>query len=375
MKRLLVDIEPNGFFWQPTGSKLDSFIQKIDLDLEYVNLLLGYDSMKQWGTTDVFQFFGRDTLDRLRSGNLVLCLDATLEGFGPDEVPIARSLSASCIANNIDPKNIFFFTGNLAHRSEEINVVPLFLLTALYSTARVQVSLEWAKKECEKNYEKFILSLSRRNRHYRVFAHFYLAHTDLLEHSIVSQDRLDNFMMPSMVYSKLGLTVNDFENFKKSLPFIADEDNFNVNDPANALHELHSKTLFSIVNETLQDDLKGTTLFFSEKFLKPIINFQPMVMYGHPGVNRKLADLGFKTYEDYFDLDFDDEPDHILRYKKLVESVKSTVDYLKTLNRTEQIAWRFKSMEVLEHNNKVMYDLDNSYLTSMKQLVTSLLMH
>jgi hypothetical protein len=74
--------------------------------------------------------------------------------------------------------------------------------------------------------------------------------------------------------------------------------------------------------------------------------------------------LGFKTYEDYFDLSFDDEPDDVLRYKKLIASVEHTVKYLKSLSQDEQIAWRFKQLELLIYNREVFERKENT----MKQL-------
>ena len=74
--------------------------------------------------------------------------------------------------------------------------------------------------------------------------------------------------------------------------------------------------------------------------------------------------LGFKTYEQYFDLSFDDEPDDVLRYKKLLTSVKDTADYLQSLSRDKQIEWRFKESELLIYNREVFIRKENT----MKQL-------
>jgi hypothetical protein len=101
------------------------------------------------------------------------------------------------------------------------------------------------------------------------------------------------------------------------------------------------------------DNSNNTTLFFSEKFLKPIINFQPMLIYGHQGINKKLSLLGFKNYESYFNLDFDDEPDDVIRYKKLLESADAAVNILKAMSREEQIEWRFNHSKLLKYNYNV----------------------
>jgi hypothetical protein len=88
--------------------------------------------------------------------------------------------------------------------------------------------------------------------------------------------------------------------------------------------------------------------------------------------------LGFKTYESYFNLDFDDEPDDVYRYKKLLLSVTDTVKYLKSLTRDQQIEWRFHQTELLEYNfRNVMYiqhveDSMARFLLLVRQLTDNL---
>jgi hypothetical protein len=85
-----------------------------------------------------------------------------------------------------------------------------------------------------------------------------------------------------------------------------------------------------------------------------MVCFQPFVIYGQKGCNKHLKEIGYKTYEEWFDLSFDDEEDNILRYKKLLKSIKNTCEYLDSLSLTQQIDWRFKNKEILNHNYKIM---------------------
>ena len=283
----------------------------------------------------------------------MLLFDSVFEGYSPNIVPIAKALYNSCVIHGVNPKKIFYFTGNLIDNSAEINIIPIFILDNHYDWKHTLInSLEKAKLTCYKNYNKAILSLSRRNRSHRVLAHCMLFNSPLVEHSIISQD-IFNYKISENYLKKMEVTDHQFENFKNNLPLIADANQFEVNDPFNALPELHVRTAFSIVNETLVDNFNNTTLFFSEKFLKPIINFQPMLIYGHQGINKKLSLLGFKNYESYFNLDFDDEADDIIRYKKLLESATEVVNKLKTLPREDQIKWRFSNKKLLSYNYTV----------------------
>lgn len=359
MQELKATITNNPYFWCPSGTTLlTGYFDTVNCTATYIKLLLSYP-VPSYDGIDLFQFIDKESLDQLRNHKTVLVFDSIFEGFSPTVVPIAKALYNSCVIHNINPKKVFYFTGNLIDNSAEINIVPIFVLDSNSAWKDTPVGgLKKAKAYCYKNYKKAILSLSRRNRTHRVLAHCMLFNSPLIEHSIISQDVFD-YRTSNHTLEKMGVTNLQYENFKNNLPLIADENQFDVNDPFNALPRLHSKTAFSIVNETMADNSNNTTLFFSEKFLKPIINFQPMLVYGHQGINKKLSLLGFKSYESYFNLDFDDESDDIIRYKKLLESATAAVSILETLSRDEQIEWRFNHSKLLKYNYNVFLENKN----------------
>jgi hypothetical protein len=372
MQKLKIKLEDNPFCSSPEITNLTNYLcfkeyQHLfcqHADINYISLLLGYEQ-KITATTDLFKFIDSDSIDNLRNGRTVLIFDATFEGYGDTELPLKTCLCYNAFLYNINPAKIFLFTGNFSDTDNSINIIPIFLLDTGWDYSVGPRNLNHSRIECFKNLKKIILSLSRRNRFPRVVAHFALWKSPLRQDSIISQDTVNNTAIISTnILEKLDLTVDDWQEFKNALPLLADGNNFHINAPFDHLPALHSKTVFSIVNETLISNYKNTSLFFSEKLLKPIINYQPMIIYGQPGINRKIQMLGFKTYEDYFDLSFDDEPDDVLRYKKLLISIENTVKYLRSLSRDEQIAWRFKEAELLTYNREVFVRKENT----MKQL-------
>jgi len=364
MKQLSVEIESNPYFWSPPGpSILTGALKRFENNFSnvlFIHVLLSYPMLSFRGV-DLLAYLGNDILKRLQTEPVILIFDATFEGLSPIERPIAEPLYQSCIKHNINPKKIFYFTGNFVDNSADINIVPIFILDNEndWKTHYVR-TIEQSKQLCNENYQNIILSLSRRNRSHRLFAHLVLFNSTLRERSIISQDRIENHNFNMQELKVANLSIEDVEKFKQSLPLIADEDKFHINEPFNSLTLLHAKTIFSIVNETLADNVHNTTLFFSEKILKPIVNFQPMVIYGHQGINKKLSLLGFKTYEQYFNLDFDDEPNDLIRYMKLIDSIKQTVDTLLSYSRKDQIAWRYQYEEVLQYNFNVFLERKNT---------------
>jgi hypothetical protein len=368
MQKLKIKLEDNPFCSSPEITNLSNYLWfkeyqhlfRQHSDINFINLLLGYEQ-KINATTDLFKFIDADSIDQLRNGRCVLIFDATFEGYGDAELPLKTCLCYNAFLYNIDPTKIFLFTGNFLDADDSINIIPIFILDAGWDYSVGPRNVNQSQIECFKNLKKIILSLSRRNRFPRVVAHFALWKSQLRQDAIISQDAVNTAATISTdILKTLELTVDDWQEFKNALPLLADGNNFHINAPFDHLPDLHSKTLFSIVNETLISNYKNTSLFFSEKLLKPIINYQPMIIYGQPGINRQIQMLGFKTYNNYFDLSFDDETNDVLRYKKLLISIENTIKHLKSLSRDEQIAWRFKESELLIYNREVFVRKENT---------------
>jgi len=155
------------------------------------------------------------------------------------------------------------------------------------------------------------------------------------------------------------------------LPLVVDHNDFNNNWAINTPYRhIHDQTLFQIVNETLVDDKKETSLFYSEKTFRPVAFFQPMLIWGQQGCNKHLKEVGYKTYEDWFDLDFDDEPNPKERYTKLLKVVEDTCKKLDSMTQEQKVDWRFKNKEVLIHNFKIMTESSFSNEKLIKFLET-----
>jgi len=351
MPRINIKIQPNEFYTTNTQSVLLDILSRHNIsNADYGYIFLGYPNWHQ-SDIDLFQYLEKDFINSLCNNKTCLVVDYTYEGFSRIECPIIKILEDNCVKYNINPKKIFYFSGNLRDASDLINVIPIFLLDHDSNFKNLVLDIEKIKKDCADNLnDKIILSLSRRNRYYRVLAHAMLFNSSLRDYALISQDTLENFRINDNILANIGYNKKLWKRFNKSLPLIADKNQFHINEPFNYLPELHQSTCFSIVNETLINDCNQTSLFFSEKILKPIINLQPMIIYGQPGINYGLKKLGYEPYDDYFDLSFDNEKDDILRYKKLLNSITPVVENLSNSDVNTKIEWRFKNLDKLRHN-------------------------
>jgi len=78
----------------------------------------------------------------------------------------------------------------------------------------------------------------------------------------------------------------------------------------------YNDTAFSIVSETNDNN---DDVFMTEKIWKPIIAQQMFVVHGNHLYLQKLKDLGFKTFNSYFEETYDLEKDRDLRIDKIVD--------------------------------------------------------
>jgi hypothetical protein len=358
------------FFIEPVSTTIEWYINELfknKIEVDIVSVLRGYCYWRE--DSDMFFLFKDHILDLLRSRKCVLMIDNSLEGHSELEFPIIQSLYYNCEKYNIDPDLIFLITGNLRSETissfyaaskkirKEINVIGINGCEAqVIQPGQNKTLFENIVKSRQSKSEKIMLSLSRRNREFRVLTQYLLTYSNIVDKIIYSQDQTsENFLK-----SRRQIDLDSEINYDKSsewllkLPIRADESNFMHNYAADLNTELYNQTIFSLVLETEQEASGDTALFYSEKPFKAILNYQPLIIYGQPGMNFGLREFGYKTYEDYFRLEmFDFEVNPVKRLIKIVEEVERVINYLSSLSRNEQLDWRFKNISLFEYNVNV----------------------
>lgn len=104
----------------------------------------------------------------------------------------------------------------------------------------------------------------------------------------------------------------------------------------------YEATKYNIVSETIVND----EIFFTEKIWKPILAQQPFVVHGSAGYLLELRQLGFQTFNNFFDESYDSELDHEKRIKKIVTTLKhiQKIDYKKLYQDTFDIRQHNKNL-------------------------------
>lgn len=124
-----------------------------------------------------------------------------------------------------------------------------------------------------------------------------------------------------------------------------------VNDTA------HNSTFLNIVTETMWNN---ESIFFTEKIYKPMYMCQPFILFGNPYSLKKLKELGFKTFDKWWDESYDEETDLNIRLEKITKILEeiSNWDFDKCFTITNEME------DILIHNYKHMintHELPNIY--------------
>lgn len=141
----------------------------------------------------------------------------------------------------------------------------------------------------------------------------------------------------------------DFNN-----EYTFDEKNLQ-NNKANTFNiDAHNSTFLNIITESLLHE--KNVIFFSEKTFKPIIAAQPFIMVGNPYSIQKLKELGFKTFDRWWDESYDLEKNLSKRLQKIINVMEeiATWDYDRCYQITQEM------QETLKHNFSVLLNTQNT---------------
>jgi hypothetical protein len=401
MKRIRGFLRFNSFVQDPEFTQTTVELEKafrtneiVHDDITVITVLIGYP--KWYPDTDFFTYVKKKVQNQMKEDKKCFFLfDASTEGFSTIYgEPYFDILYKMAKKYDIDPRRIFFTSSNMKDNDNimrynmehniktSINVFTyLNFEQMIFGTAgqtevdlsgnidvdaivdkRINTAVKRTKlKYHHPQFNKLGLSLSRVNRPHRTFSAMEIFNSKHFKDMYVSHGSLKgmnlDYYLTEIPFPNSGVNFQQLKNFKKHLPLIVDTEDFKTNH-ATALHsDLNDQSLFQIVNETFVNDWHGTSLFWSEKTFRSIYHMQPFVIWGQPGINKRMVDYGYKLYDDWFDLSFDDIHDPVKRWRALWKEVCKQIDYIRTLPTVKQhIRWKFKNEQVLVHNFKTLLE-------------------
>ena len=117
--------------------------------------------------------------------------------------------------------------------------------------------------------------------------------------------------------------------------------------------EHYLETYFNVVSETWPAD---PSFFVTEKIFKPIVNLQPFIVCGLPGVLKYLKERGYETWGDWFVEDYDETQGVKQRmYAVSKEITRVAQKPLDELHQQYKLSW-----EKLLHNINHFFNYDHT---------------
>jgi hypothetical protein len=214
---------------------------------------------------------------------------------------------------------------------------------------------------------KFISMAQGVARHHRYAMTYQLYNDDLFKHGAISCTNYKNFSYhiktettDEYINRLENYNEQTFEEFKNLLPLTIDSKSTQIEvpdwgsnpDPIN-LHQdgrdeshLFENVFLNLVNETHHPD---PTVFITEKTYRSINYCRPFVINGDKGSLQYLKEMGFRTFDKFWDESYDMDDDHtkIIKISKIVEYVCGLdIQELQTLYK--------EMLPTLEHNYRVL---------------------
>lgn len=331
-----------------------SFLQKEQIDSQnYIYLINVFDPNFFTRNEKIgFKCISEKYINDIKNGLCKLVLVNGLEGYiGCENNRDLEILDSWIKETEISPKSVFLLSGNLIideiakNKGMDFKCVPISIFDNWinYHVMRERTGpIPFNPRD-----DKFLyLSYNRNVRPHRI--HF-LSH--MLERNLLDLGKIS--------LNKFSLTENlpdthPAVQLQKRAPIEIDR-GLEYNWANEIALQDYEDTFISVVTESLTDK---DTLFLSEKIWKPISCGHPFMVLGNKGALKKLKELGFQTFDKWFDESYDNEEEMSVRAQMLANEIEKfkdmTIDELKNI--------RNEMFEICEYNRtKYIQTLTSKY--------------
>jgi hypothetical protein len=87
-----------------------------------------------------------------------------------------------------------------------------------------------------------------------------------------------------------------------------------------------------------------------------MLHNHPIFIFGQPGINTGLKDIGYKTYNKHFDLNFDLVKNPVDRLMRQIDQLESICDMLDKLSVDSKVEWVMHDRETLIYNKNQLFE-------------------
>ena len=380
---LIVDIRSYDFFTKILGYECIPSIILKDQDLFIYPVITGVNDY-EWPYNSDIDILSSTSMspqiaDSIRSGNGFLFLDLGNESVLTDS--LLNTVHSYILSKNIPLKKVIFQTGNA--NGKEIYKNYCFRKGIFFETAMNISFIEYFEWHSSRNYnrcvnnigivplpknvdyskiEKTFLCLNNRQRPHRKNLFILWNWNDLIKDSFYTMPCKSGYAHDTTTYNlndyvdtnlmnSLGIIPEYIDDIGKTLPLTLDDpDKDEVASLFGSIDTYYQSSLISVVTETNFED---TDIFNTEKIFKPMIHRHPFILVGPYKTLEKLRELGYKTFNEFWDESYDNIEDSNKRMLKIVELCKSINHW----SDQEKKLFFYKSMAITNHNHKLITEL------------------
>jgi len=300
---------------------------------------------------DIFCELSSCELKKVKETKLIL--DCSWISFGIEKM--YELIHNDCIKYEVPEVNIVLLTANLNKEYENYNN---WFSNSMYKNKIKTFPFPVFIQMAQSINSSVVVSNVKYNK-FATFSRFPREHRNVMNYELVSkqypvdmsQSKInDEIMQQQCKKYNVNYTHNVLDK-----DFVMDKTDFANHHEAIKWTESSSNFLsdykFILVQDTSIDDFG---FYITEKVWKSMLYERPIIIWGQPGVNHYLKEMGFKLYNKYFDLNFDIEKDHSVRLQLLLKELKNASKKMK------QPDWINLDTDTLQYNKE--------YLLSKKSL-------
>lgn len=201
--------------------------------------------------------------------------------------------------------------------------------------------------------QKLFLNLNRRPRNHRYNLILRLYEMEMLDQCMISflkehaseTDWVAQCLSFCEIYN-INLSTQQLIDLYRKLPLTLDTDNFDKFPMETHLFStasLYDRSYISLVSET---NFENNIIHLTEKTIKPIVFKHPFIIVGPAGTLKKLKDMGFCTFSEFWNEEYDNEYDSNIRMAMILDICKTIASW-----STAQLAvFLRRSCPVVMHN-------------------------
>jgi hypothetical protein len=180
-------------------------------------------------------------------------------------------------------------------------------------------------------------------------------------HGNISIDDQRELFELEKLFKYRATSITEFGNLIKKFPLILDNSttySCSKHSYFDPVHQLYKDIFVDVVAETINE---GDVFFITEKVIRPMIFKKPFIVSGTKNFLIYLRQMGFKTFHDFWDEDYDgfEKGQRFNFILELLDNIAS--------KSTKELQEMYQSMsEILDHNYNLLQT--NTFKTDIQKI-------